>query len=91
MYEPTTYDLLDERIKKHNLQLREKDEIEFKIRNLEYQIETFKIQLEELEKDISYSENRIKKLELKLQKEGVDDKKVRQFVRDANIRAARGF
>ena len=48
MYEPTTYDLLDERIKKHNLQLREKDEIEFKIRNLEYQIETFKIQLEEL-------------------------------------------
>lgn len=91
MYEPTTYDLLDERIKTLHLQKRMKEKIEFEINNLKYKIDTLLIELQELDEDIRHSEDRSKELEQILRNEGIDDKKVRQFVRDANIRAARGF
>lgn len=91
MYEPTTYDLLDERIKTLEFQKRSKASIESEINNLKFKIGTLSIELKELDENIRHSEARSKELEQTLRNEGVDDKKVRQFVRDANIRAVRGF
>jgi predicted RNase H-like nuclease (RuvC/YqgF family) len=90
MYEMTTYDSLEERIKTLRRQVDQKEEILSKIQHLENQIDFLRIELAEVEEDIKHSDNRLESLKATLRKEGVDDHNIAIFVRDAKIRAARG-
>ena len=91
MYEMTTYDSLEERIKTLRRQVGHKEEILSKIQHLENQIDFLRIELVEAEEDIKHSEDRLESLKATLRKEGVDDHNIAIFVRDAKIRAARGY
>lgn len=91
MYEITTKDLLNERLKNLQRQVDRKKDILSKIQQLEDRIDFLKIELAEIEENIKHSEGRIELLKSILLRDGMDDHELAIFVRDAKIRAERGF
>ena len=91
MYEITTKDLLNERVKTLHQQGRCKEKILSDIQHLEDQIDFLKIELTEVEENIKHSEGRLELLKSMLLREGMDDRDLEIFVRDAKIKAGRGY
>lgn len=91
MYEITTKDLLNERFITLYRQNDRKKDILSKIHQLENQIDFLKIELAEAEEDVKHSEERVELLKSILLRDGMDDHDLAIFVRDAKIRARRGY
>ena len=91
MYEITTKDLLNERVKNLYRQIDSKECILSEIHQLEDRIDFLRIELAEAEENVKHSEGRLESLKAKLLREGMDEHDLEIFVRDAKIRAGRGY